>query len=341
MGDHMKQRLLCPMAALALLWVLAGPRVLAAPRQVAPGAWWELRMLGVTNFRKLAAAASLPRRPVALAIVGQGGVSRSLLEPVLSRGNAFEYRAGAADPRSETHDTSAARVILDLTSALGVRVRLLVWQPGDDWADVADAMDQAGREADIVAFFQSFWSGDMVKIADAIRRADRCLFISPYAEYEGRPTCTCVQAYSAKPWSLGLPHFVTVAPVARSAPGEIIQPASGAADAEVINFLAPSYYASGPGGTCPAAEVASAMAAYIMSAAARKPPPVEVVRIMRETSAIDEDALTTAQEYNFTSVRKAALRIRALVSPEPGKPRKLDAAGVLNLWRAYLRLTMK
>ena len=210
-------------------------------------------MLGVTNFRKLDAVAKLPHRPVTLAIVGQGGVSRSLIEPVLRRGNAFEYRAGATDPHSETHDTSAARVILDLTSALGVRVKVLVWQPGDDWSDVASAMEAAGREADIVAFFQSFWSGDEVKIVEAIARSTGCLFISPYAEFEGRPTCTCVQGSSAKPWSVGLGHFVTVAPLARSAPGEVFQPASGGADAEVINFLAPSYYASGPGGTCPSA----------------------------------------------------------------------------------------
>ncbi len=339
MGDDMRQRTL--VLALAFVCALAVPQLRAAERQVAPGAWWELRMLGVTNLRKLDRVAALPHRPVTLAIVGQGGVSRSLIEPVLRRGNAFEYRAGATDPQSETHDTSAARVILDLTSALGVRVKVLAWQPGDDFADVASDMKAAAREADIVAFFQSFWSGDMVQIADAIRASTGCLFISPYAEFEGRPTCTCVQGCSAKPWSVGLGHFVTVAPIARSAPGEVLQPASGGADAEVINFLAPSYYASGPGGTCPSAEVADAVAAYIVASATRKPGPLDVVRLMRETSTIDEDALTTAREYNFTLVRKAAAQIRALVSPDAGKPRKLDAAGVLNLWRIYLRLAMR
>jgi hypothetical protein len=298
-------------------------------------------MLGVTNFRKLDAVAALPHRPVTLAIVGQGGVSRALIEPVLRKGNAFEYRAGATDPGVETHDTAAARVILDITSALGVHVKVLAWQPGDAFTDVASAMEAAGREADLVAFFQSFWSGDEVKISDAIARSTGCLFISPYAEFEGRPTCTCVQSCSAKPWSVGFEHFVTVAPIARSAPGEVFQPASGGADAEVINFLAPSYYASGPGGTCPSAEVAVAVAAYIFASATRKPTPLEVVRLMRETSTIDEDALTTAPEYNFTLVRKAAAQIRALVSPDAGRPRKLDAAGVLNLWRIFLRLAMR
>lgn len=302
-------------------------------------------MLGVPPGPRLEAVRKLPRRPVILAIVGQGGVSKSLLQPLLRDGTTLDYRCCATDPGTETHDTLAARVILDLTHALGLKVRLTVYQPGEAWEEVAEAMRRAGDSAHVVAFFQSFWGPNMRPIVEAIAAARRALFISPYAEYGGFPTKDCVQGYSAKPWVkqspwplADIPHFLTAAPLPRSTPGQIVQPASGPDDAEVINFIVPSYYASGPGGTCPAAEVLDAVALYIVASAPRRPEPVEVAGLLRKTARIDRQALTSVPEYDDATVGRVERQIRGLANPPEGMPRKLDAAGVVNLWAIYKRL---
>lgn len=333
----------------AALYLLALANLLAptgSEVKVADGAAWELSMLGVPPGERLEAVRRLPRRPVILAIVGQGGVSRSLLEPLLHSGTTLDYRCGATDPSTETHDTAAVRVILDLTHALGLRVRVAVFQPGEPWDDVAAAMARAGNSAHVVAFFQSFWGPEMRKIHAAIAQARRALFISPYAEYGGFPTKDCVQGYSAKPWVKqspwplpDIPHLLTAAPLPRSTPGEIVQPASGPDDAEVINFLVPSYYANGPGGTCPAAEVLDAVALYIIASAPRRPVPVEVADLLRRTVRLDRTALTSVPEYDEAAVERVEQHVRALARPPEGKPRKLDAPGVVNLWEIYKRLS--
>jgi len=303
------------------------------------GAEWELRALGVPAGERLEALRAIAdRRPVTLAIVGQGGVSASLLAAALGQEVAVEYRDGATDPEANTHDTQAARVILDVTSRLGVQVRLLVYHPGAPFSKVADAMAGAGAEADLVAFFQSFWGPEAALIADAIGAADGCLFISPYVEYAGYATSTCVQAHSAKPWAEGLAHFVTAAPVAFRDPGRLLTPAGAEEDTEVINFLAPSYYASGAGGTCPAGEVTAAVAAYVLAASATRPAPDEIVALMRETVIADEAALAGRLGWDAPAVAALLTQVTALAAPEEG-PRKLDAAGVLDLWEIYQRLS--
>ncbi len=323
-----------------LLAILVAMGVDVAQAQPQPtGPEWELRALGVPVGERLDAARDIAgRRPVVLAIVGQGGVSRSLLEPVLGELTTLEYRDGATDPGAKTHDTAAARVIIDLTSRLGVQLKVLVYQPNNPFSEVADAMAAAGAEADIVAFFQSFWGEDAGLIADSIRASDRCLFISPYVEYKSLPTSTCVQAHSAKPWAGdGLSHFITAAPVAYKAPGRLLTPAAGEEDTEVINFLAPSYYASGAGGTCPAGEVTAAVAAYVIAASQTRPAPAEVVAQMRDTVLLDEAELRESLGWEEQAVTDLVTQIHSLSAPDDS-PRKLDAAGVLNLYAISERL---
>jgi len=297
-------------------------------------------MLGVSEGSRLDQVRGIGlRRAVTVAIVGQGGVSKARLAALLTEGNSLEYRGGAKDPESNTHDTGMARVTLELTSRLGIGVRLLAYQPGASFQEVAQAMAQAGAEADIVAFYQSFWGENITYIADSIRDAESCLFISPYVEYQSRPTSTCVQAHSDKPWAEGFPNFITVVPLSRKAPGRILSPSSREGDTEIINFVAPSYYASGAGGTCPSAAVAASVAAYIVAASEEEPSPAQIVELMRDTVAVDAATLTSVPEYGDDSVAEVAAHIRALVSPEAGADRKLDALGVLNLWQTYQRIT--
>jgi len=324
-------------AALGLLFMVA---LAAAPALAQPtGAEWELQALGVpVGERRDAVSEISGRRAVTMAIVGQGGVSKSLLEPVLGEQVSVEYRDGATDPGTNTHDTQAARVILDLTSRLGVQVKLLVYQPGAPFSEVAAAMTHASGEADMVAFFQSFWGPASADITESIRGAEGCLFVSPYVEYNSLPTSTCPQGYSAKPWADGLANFVTAAPVAFKAPGKVLDPADRENDTEVINFLAPSYYASGAGGTCPAGEVTAAVAAYTIASVEAELSPAEIVAIMREGVTMDEAALGEALAYDAATVQQFRTRVIELGSPAAGR-RRLDAIGLLNLWGIYQEIT--
>ncbi|MCD6359488.1 MAG: hypothetical protein J7M38_01405 [Armatimonadetes bacterium] len=299
------------------------------------GAEWELWALGVTDAERLdAVRGAVGDRPVTLAIVGNGGVSAERLGQAWGNMVSIEYRAGATDPGTNTHDTGQARVILDLTSRLGVRVKLLVYQPGASFSKIAAAMTQAGREADIVVFFQSFWGPAGAEIVQSIREAEGCLFISPYVEHRSLPTATCVQAHSAKPWAEGLANFVTASPVARKSPGRVLEPADRENDVEVINFVTPSYYASGAGGTCPAAAVTTAVAAWVIASSDHEVTPAEVVALMREAVTMDEAALTEALGWSAEEVAQLTARLTALGAPAEGR-RRLDAIGVLNLWAIY------
>ena len=243
----------------ALATLFAGS---AVTDDIPEGARWELTALGVTGEDRLSELRSLSdRRPLTLAIVGTGGISRRQLSSRLD-GQARVRCCQCpdypdCDPRKDTHDTGQARVILDLTRALGIRVKLLYYQPADSYAAIAKAFAEAGRRADIVITFQSYW-GNVEPIIQSIAQAQDTLFISPYVEVGDRPTSTCPQGHATKPWGEGIPHFITTVPLARKGAGHLTSTLSrGPQDSEIINFIVPSYYASGPGGTCPSAAVRS------------------------------------------------------------------------------------
>ncbi len=298
-------------------------------------------MLGVITPQRLAALRTAVRRPVTMAIVGTGGVSKSRLASVLVRGNTLQYRGFArdatCDPATETHDTSAARVILDLTLQLGVQVKLLVYQPADDYARVARALEAAGHAAPLVSLYQSYWgdADDIKLLTSGIARAPEALFISPYVEVGDRPTNSALQGACARLGGGGLANLLTAAPVARKAPGQLLTPRSGPTDSEVICLLAPSYYASGAGGTCPAGEVATACAAYVLAATPRPLTPPALADLLRCSSVCDRHALTSVPEYGTGAFAKLCAEIKRLGGAGGTGPVKLDVAGVLNLWEAY------
>ena len=308
--------------------------------EVPNAARWELSALGVTTEDRLTDLRNLScRRPVTLAIVGTGGISRRQLSSRLD-GQARlrccqcpDYPD--CDPRKDTHDTGQARVILDLTRALGIRVKLLYYQPADSNPEIAKAFAEAGRRADIVITFQSYW-GNAGSIIDSIAQAQDALFISPYVEVGDRPTSTCPQGHATKPWGEGIPHFITTVPLARKAPGHLTSTLNrGPQDSEIINFIVPSYYASGPGGTCPSAAVAAAVAAWVYSTSARRPRATEVIRLLRETVTVNREVLTSLPEFGEQEIEQLRDEIAAKIDPGPNKSRKLDAAGVVNLYKIY------
>ena len=302
---------------------------------------WELRLLGVDTPAKLSALCEFPKqRTVKLGIVGQGGVSRQHLQPLLAGANTLTYH-DCSDPGKNTHDTQMANVILRLTNALGVSVAIHAWQPGQSFSDVAERMRAAAKTADVVSFYQSFWGPNAQAITQAIAESGDALFISPYVEHGGRPTSTTPQGGAAKPW---LPesstHFVTVVPLARKSDASILTPTDrGADDSEAVNLIAPSFHASGPGGTCPAGAVATACAMYLYAVSPAVPTPLAVIDTMRSTSALDREVLTAADEYAAAAIDRLEQKISSLIAPPEGKQRKLDASGVLHLFRAFEAVT--
>jgi len=316
--------------ALALL-----PAAFVDAGDIPKGAHWELTALAVNSEDKLADVRSLSgRRPVTLAIVGTGGISRRQLSSQLDRQARLrccqcpDYPD--CDPRKNTHDTGQARVILDLTRALGMRIKLLYYQPADSYTAIAKAFAEAGRRADIVITFQSYW-GNVGSIIHSIAQAQNALFISPYVEVGDRPTSTCPQGHATKPWGEGIPHFVTTVPLARKGAGHLTSTLNrGPQDSEIINFIVPSYYASGPGGTCPSAAVAAAVAAWIYAASDNKPDPGQVIKLLRETVTVNREVLTSLPEFGEQEIDRLQAEITARL-----KSSKLDAAGVVNLYRIY------
>ncbi len=326
--------------ALAVILVLTGSGMCSAGEfdGVAAGAAWELRALGggnesmLKNLRKVAG-----KRAVKLGIVGTGGVSVKVLADLLDSSTQFQYAMAPdmskPDPESNTHDTQELRVIWDLTKALRVPVSVRSYQEADEPGEWAKAFAKAGKECDIVVFFESYW--DEITPALQAIKASKALFLCPYGEVGDRPTKTAVQGYSAKPWADGIPNLLTVAPLAKKGPTILTILDRPGQDIAVINLIAPSYYASGPGGTCPSAAVATAVACYAFSALPAAPKAAGLAAILRNNSTIDRFALESVPEYGPDVVDKLVLQISSMVNPKQGERRKLDAKGLLSLKELY------
>lgn len=314
---------------------------LLSAEEPAASALWELRLLGVDTAAKREALRAFPkRRRVRLAVVGEGGLSRRSLGKLAEEPVSIVYHE-CADPEADTHDTQMCRAILELASPLGVEIEVHVWQAGPSFQDYAEKFRRAGAAADIVALYQSFWGEESRAIAEAIRESPTALFVSPYVEHGGAPTKTTPQGDACRPWDPGtIEHFVTVAPLARRNPeGTILTPLDrDATDSEAINFIAPSYHASGPGGTCPSAAVATACAAFLYAVWPEKPRPAEVIDLLRQTSAVDPSVLAFDGGFSREAVERLARQVAELRCPREGRRRKLDAPGVLSLHGAYLRV---
>jgi hypothetical protein len=298
------------------------------------GAAWELRALGVgsdfilQNLRKASG-----KRRVVLGIVGTGGVSKKVVSDLLDSSTQFTYAMAPdmakPDPESNTHDTQELRVIWDLTKALRVPIIVRSYQEADEPKEWAKAFALAGSECDIVVFFESYW--DDIQPALTAIKSSKALFLCPYGEVGDRPTKTAVQGYSAKHWADGIPNLLTCAPLARKGPTILTLLDRPGQDIAVVNLIAPSYYANGPGGTCPSAAVATAVACYVFSAMPAPPKAVGLANMLRSNSTIDLLALESIPEFGKDVVDKLTLQIGAMSSPKPGERRKLDARGVLSL----------
>jgi len=332
---------------------------LFSAEEPSPSALWELRLLGIDTPAKREELRACPKRrrvrlawlglrPSAIfgaprilrAWLGQDGVSRKLLGGFPGE-HVSIVDHDCADPEADTHDTQMGRVILEITLPLGVDVELHVLKAGPSFQDYAEKFRRAAESADVVSLYQSFWGEDARAITKAIRESPSALFISPYVEHAGAPTSTAPQGSACRPWEAGtIGHFVTVAPLARAnAAGTILTPTDrGPLDSEAINFIAPSYHASGAGGTCPSAAVAVACALFLYAISPERPEPPAIIGLLRETSTVDRSVLVFEGGFSSDAIDRLQDQIAELRGAPEGRRRKLDAPGVLNLYRAYRRI---
>ena len=323
------------------------PSAGAAPAentQPCPAAAWELKLLGVDDAAKLKEMHDCPKqRRVKLGVVGSGGVSREILKPHAAHGHTFTYH-DCTDPKKNTHDTAMVKSILDKLTPLGVQMDLHLWQWKKETEDCPETFRAAGQLCDVVCFYQSFWGKGSPMIATAIRESPGALFLSPYVGRNKLPSGQAPQGHAHKPWdpeSIG--HFVTVTPVARRRPqAGILSPLNrGPQDFQAINFIAPSYHASGPGGTCYGCEVGTACALYLYAVMPGKPDPAGVIGVLRDTSALDRKRFTSVHEFDDTAADKLAKDVESLLRPPEGKQRKLDAPGLFDLYAAFRQAVAK
>jgi len=119
----------------------------------------------------------------------------------------------------------------------------------------------------------------------------------------------------------------------------VLTPSTREGDTEVVNFIAPSFFASGAGGTCPSAAVAAAVAAFIVAARDEKPEAPEIAAIMRGAVTDDAEVLQERLGWEPGEVEALLGKIDSLAAPGEAHRRTLDAAGVLDLWAAYEYIT--
>lgn len=330
------------MLALLLFVFLCVSAVGDEAKPLPESAAWELKAMGAMEpgvFEKITGISG--KRRVRLGIVGTGGVSRKLLERFLSPELTISYKLAPdmanPDPTSGTHDTGQAEVILDLLAALKVPTDVLIYQENDEPKAWAEAFALAGSQCDIVVFFQSYWD-EIQPTLGAIRKSP-ALFLCPYGEVGDKATSTAVQGYSAKPWMCdSIPNLLTCAPLAKKGGGILIPLDRPELDTEIVNIIAPSYHASGSGGTCPSAAVAAAVACYTFSAARSRPNAGQIARTLRRSCIIDHKLLAGIPEVGEKGATELERTIRAMTNPPKGKLRTLDAPGILNLRALYGRL---
>jgi hypothetical protein len=234
------------------------------------------------------------------------------------------------DPGYETHDTSQARVVFDLLEALKVPTDVTIYHAADEPKAWADAYALAGSECDVVVFYESYWE-DIQPTLDAMRKS-RALFIGPYGEVGDKPTKNALQGYSAKPWMKDtVRNLLTCAPLAKKGGGILTLLDRQGQDIAVVNVIAPSFYASGPGGTCPSAGVTAAVACYLFSATKSKPNAGRLADKLRHLCIIDHKLLASVPEIGEKGALDLEATIKSMANPPKGKRRTLDAPGVLNI----------
>ena len=326
--------------ALFLTLLLAAIAVFAAGKKTVPekpvnpsGAKlkyveWDAHMLGVDTPEKVAALKSSVKRVPVIGLVGFSGINTKVLK------KNVEYACGPKQHRN-MHDTYQISEVMQIARKVGFAVKVRVY-PAKDHAEIAGAFRRAGKEADIVITYFSYWR-DTEPMAAAIAANPGTLYISPYVQVGKKPTNESLQSKGRHPAGGGLRNFVTALPLCRHRPGgKLMTPLHrDAKDSETVNFIAPSSYASSRGETCPSAGVTAVVAAYIAAASPEKVPAEKIVEVMLRSTSIPEARMLKLSDFDTRSVENLRASFSALTQPDSVGIRRLEAEGVLDLWKVY------
>ena len=288
---------------------------------------WDAHMLGVDTPEKAAALRKSVKRVPVIGLVGFSGINTKVLK------KNVEYAYGPKQHRN-MHDTYQISEVMQIARKVGFAVRIRVY-PAKDHAEIAEAFRRAGKESDIVITYFSYWK-DTKPMIEAIAANPETLYISPYVQVGKRPTNLSLQSHARHPAGGGLRNFVTALPLCRKPDGKLLTPLHrDENDNETVNFIAPSSYASGRGETCPSAGVTAVVAAYIAAASPEKVPAEKIVGIMLRNTSIPEKRMLELSDFDARSVENLRTSLNALTKPDSVGIRRLESAGVLDLWNIY------
>ena len=302
-----------------------------------PYVLWDAFMLGVDTPEKIRALKKAQKRIPVIGLVSVNGLKRSIHESLLTDGRDIEYVMGTEAP-STMHDDYQISEVLQIARHLGLAVKIKVFHAASN--DVALALDAAGKSCDIVITYSSFWGG-VPPMIQAIADHPNTLFIAPYAEISSRPpTGTSLQGQARHPDGKGQRNFITTIPLSRASKGSLLTPSRrDANDFETINFVAPSSYASEQGVTCPSVGVTAVVAAFVASFSPEPVPAKRIIKLMKQTVTDPEKLMLQLTDFDESSVRTLREHLKDLTTTDQTNIRRLEADGVLNLWRIYLSLS--
>lgn len=300
---------------------------------------WDAYMLGIDTPERIREIRAARKRIPVIGLVSFTGVRREIHQGLLDDGRDIEYVLGEPSSPNAMHDNYQISEVLQIARHIGLAVKIRVYH-AVGLEEFAMALRRAGQEADIVITYHSVWQG-VPALAEAIAANPKTLYIAPYAEIASRPpTGTSIQGRARHPDGTGLRNFITTIPLSRNAKGMLLMPSRrDGNDSETINVVAPSSYAGSRGETCPSVGVTAVVAAYIVSALpSPKTAAEEIIRLMLKNASVPEQRMLSLVNYDVASVKTLREHLRNLHDIDSTGLRRLEAEGVLDLWRIHLAI---
>lgn len=298
---------------------------------------WDAYMLGIDTPEKIQELRGARKRIPVIGLVSFSGVRREIHEGLLDDGRDIEYVLGEPSSPNAMHDNYQISEVLQIARYIGLAVKIRVYHAVNH-GQFTEALRRAGQETDIVITYHSIWQG-VEALAEAIAANPKTLYIAPYAEIATQPpTGTSIQGRARHPDGTGLRNFITTIPLSRNAKGMLLTPSRrDANDFETINVVAPSSYAGSQGETCPSVGVTAVAAAYIVSALpSPKTSAEEIIRFMLKNTSVPEQRMLSLVNYDAASIETLRLHLRDLHELDATGFRRLEAEGVLDLWKIHL-----
>lgn len=295
---------------------------------------WDTYMLGIdTPAKQSAIRKSIKRIPV-IGLISFSGINANTLK------DNIEYVYGPKK-HSGMHDTYQIYEVRQIAASIGLTVKVKVYHV-KNLAQVAEALRLAGRESDVVITYSSYWSKTKPMLR-AVAANPSVLYISPYVEIGKPRTNRCFQNGARHPDGSGLRNFITTIPLSRHKPsGKLLTPSCrDKNDTETINFVAPSSYASSAGETCPSAGVTAVAALYIASTSEKKISAEEIIQIMLKNTSLPTERMLKLSDFQEDSIDRLKESLNSLTQKDAVGIRRLEANGVIDLWKIYEYISAK